>query len=151
MEDPLAEYTGRRFCQTSLFAISAGLYITSWLKMGIALMRLMYVCFSQWLFTENVAALVISATAVTFGTITGIVYIRAPKRVQDLDTVCQDYSQDMAMTLYHIRAPNQEPVTAHVCLIVAQLAYMSQFAVYLVIFKHLWQHDKKMCRFEFTL
>ena len=48
----------------------------------------------------------------------------------------------MAMTLYHIRAPNQEPVIAHVCLGLAQLAYMSQSAAYLVIFKHLWQHDK---------
>ena len=75
-ERPLADYTGREFCEASSIAISIGLYTSTWLRLGIATLRLVY--FSQakkvtiaLLLLEQWGPLGFSAAAITFGTITG--------------------------------------------------------------------------------
>ena len=51
------------------------------------------------------------------------------------------YSQDLVMTLYHLKAPNQRPTAALLCVGLAEMGYVIQFATYFVIFKYLNTYD----------
>ena len=74
----------------------------------------------------------------------GIAYVESPMRSETLSTVCQGYSQEMVMTLYHTRTATVPPIVAYLCLSLAQLGNVAQFAIYTVIYAHLWRNDKQM-------
>ena len=77
---------------------------------------------------------IFSTLATAIGTVTGIVFVMAPRRAQDVQTICQGFSLDMAMTLYDIKAPNHEPICYAIMHFVNTLvAYTIQFSFYLVI------------------
>ena len=73
-EAPLVNYTGRWFCDASLIAVSIGLYIATWLRLAIAVFRLIYFSSALSHMTgplEQWGPLVFSISAIAFGTITG--------------------------------------------------------------------------------
>ena len=144
LEEPLGNYTGLEFCQGAMLVCTIGFAISPWVKVGIALMRLIYIKYSVSRRSEGWTVCIFSTLATTIGTVTGIIFVMAPRRAQDVQTICQGYSLDMAMTLYDIRAPNHEPIVAQLCILSTLVAYTIQFSFYLVILKHILQHDKTM-------
>ena len=61
---------------------------------------------------EKRAARFLSAAAVIAGILMTCFWMKSHKRSPDLNQVCQGYSQDLVITLYHLKAPNQRPNAA---------------------------------------
>ena len=88
----------------------------------------------------------LSILSLLLGAVCGCAWVQAPKR-ETLVSIWLGQSQQMAMALYHNKAPLEtfgSPVWANLLVLTTFAAQTIQFVIYLTIFKHLSDHDQSM-------